>query len=84
MSALRVCVSGGAAMPVEVMRAFDEKYKVNILEGYGLSETSPVASFNVLNRPKKAGSVGLPIGGVEFRLYDVDGGVVRAADEAVA
>ena len=67
---LRYCLSGGAAMPVEVMRAFDERYGVNILEGYGLSETSPVASFNVLDRPKKPGSIGLPLWGVEFKLVD--------------
>lgn len=80
LSALKLCVSGGAAMPVEVMRAFDEKYKVNILEGYGLSETSPVACFNVLDRPKKAGSIGLPIEGVEFRLLDNDGKVITKSD----
>ena len=73
VSALRYCVSGGAAMPVEVMGAFDAKYGVNILEGYGLSETSPVASFSVLDRPKKPGSIGLPIDGVEFRLVDERG-----------
>ncbi len=73
---LRYCISGGSAMPVEVMKAFDKKYNVNILEGYGLSETSPVASFNVFDRPKKAGSIGTPIEGVEFRLYDVDGSVI--------
>ncbi len=70
LSALRYCVSGGAAMPVEVMHAFDRKYNVNVLEGYGLSETSPVASFSVLDRPKKAGSIGLPIWGCEFKLID--------------
>lgn len=75
---LEYCVSGGAAMPVEVMNAFDAKYGVNILEGYGLSETSPVASFNVLDRPKKAGSIGLPLWGVEFKLVDGDG---RTVDE---
>jgi long-chain acyl-CoA synthetase len=63
-------------MPVEVMSAFDAKYGVNILEGYGLSETSPVASFNVLDRLKKAGSIGLPIRGVEFRLVSADDAVV--------
>jgi long-chain acyl-CoA synthetase len=77
LSALKLCVSGGAAMPVEVMRAFDEKYGVNILEGYGLSETSPVASFNVLDQPKKAGSIGLPIVGVEFRLLDTENKVIE-------
>jgi long-chain acyl-CoA synthetase len=73
LSSLKLCVSGGAPMPVEVMSAFDSKYGVNILEGYGLSETSPVASFNVLDRPKKAGSIGVPIRGVEFKLTGADG-----------
>ncbi len=81
LSSLQYCVSGGAAMPVEVMRAFDERYGVNILEGYGLSETSPVASFNLLDRPKKPGSIGLPIWGVEFRLEKDDGTVVEGTDE---
>jgi long-chain acyl-CoA synthetase len=76
LGALRLCVSGGSPMPVEVMKAFDAKYGVNILEGYGLSETSPVASFNRLDRPKRAGSVGLPIGGCEFRLVADDGTVL--------
>lgn len=80
LSSLEACVSGGSAMPVEVMSAFDGKYGVNILEGYGLSETSPVASFNVPNRPKKPGSIGLPIEGVEFRLVDDDGHRVTETD----
>ncbi|HEY8432353.1 MAG TPA: long-chain fatty acid--CoA ligase, partial [Sandaracinaceae bacterium] len=78
---LQYCVSGGAAMPVEVMKAFDEKYGVNILEGYGLSETSPVASFNVLDRPKKPGSIGVPIWGVEFKLVDADDRTIDKAGE---
>ena len=67
---LRICISGGAAMPVEVMRTFEEKFKVKILEGYGLSETSPAATFNRLDRPRKPGSVGLPLWGVWVRLVD--------------
>ena len=67
---LRICISGGAAMPVEVMRAFEEKFKVKILEGYGLSETSPAATFNRLDCPRKPGSVGLPLWGVWVRLVD--------------
>jgi long-chain acyl-CoA synthetase len=78
LSSLRYCVAGGSSMPVEVMRAFDQKYGVNILEGYGLSETSPVASFNVLDRPKKAGSIGLPLLGVEFKLTDENGKTIDA------
>ena len=67
---LRICISGGSAMPVEVMRAFEEKFKVKILEGYGLSETSPVATFNRLDRPNKPGSIGLPVWGVSVRIVD--------------
>ncbi len=78
---LDYCISGGAAMPVEVMKAFDEKYGVNIIEGYGLSETSPVAAFNVLDRPKKPGSIGIPIWGVEFKLVDAAEKTVEKAGE---
>ena len=67
---LRVCCSGGAAMPVEVMKAFEVRFNVKILEGYGLSETSPVATFNRLDRPTKPGSIGLPVWGVSVRLVD--------------
>ncbi len=67
---LRLCISGGAAMPVEVLRAFEEKFNVTILEGYGLSETSPVATFNRLDRPTKPGSIGLPVWGVSVGIVD--------------
>ena len=61
-------MSGGAAMPAELMRAFEEKFGCMILEGYGLSETSPVASFNHPDRERKPGSIGTPIDGVEMKL----------------
>jgi long-chain acyl-CoA synthetase len=67
---LRLAVSGGSAMPIEVMKAFGEKFGVQILEGYGLSETSPVATFNRLDRPSRPGSVGLPVWGVQVRVVD--------------
>ncbi len=73
VSALRVCVSGGAAMPVEVLREFERVYGCKILEGYGLSETSPVASFNHPDAERKPGSIGTPIRGVQMRLVDDDG-----------
>jgi long-chain acyl-CoA synthetase len=73
LSALRRCCSGGSAMPVEVMHAFNKKYGVTILEGYGLSETAPVASFNHMDRPTKPGSIGTPIWGVEMRVVDSEG-----------
>jgi len=79
-SALEVCVSGGAAMPVEIMRAFEQKFGCQILEGYGLSETSPVASFNRRDRERKPGSIGLPIDGVEMRVIDDDGNEVPQGD----
>jgi long-chain acyl-CoA synthetase len=68
--ALRLAVSGGAALPVQVLTDFERKFEVPILEGYGLSETSPVASFNHLDRPRKPGSVGTPVWGVEMRIVD--------------
>ena len=80
LSALRTCVSGGSAMPVEVMHAFNKKYNVTILEGYGLSETSPVASFNHLDRPPKPGSIGTPIWGVEMRCVDSEGREVQVGE----
>jgi long-chain acyl-CoA synthetase len=80
MSSLRLCVSGGSAMPVEVMRSFEETFGCIVLEGYGLSETSPVASFNHPHAERKPGSIGTPIRGVEMRLVDDDGGDVAAGD----
>jgi long-chain acyl-CoA synthetase len=70
---LSVCASGGAAMPVELMRGFEAEFGCKILEGYGLSETSPVASFNHPDRERKAGSIGTPIEGVEMKVVDDDG-----------
>jgi long-chain acyl-CoA synthetase len=73
VSSLRVCVSGGAAMPVEVMRGFEEAFDCKVLEGYGLSETSPVASFNHPDRERKPGTIGQPVEGVEMKVVDEDG-----------
>ncbi|MDX6739913.1 long-chain fatty acid--CoA ligase [Actinocorallia sp. A-T 12471] len=69
---LRVAVSGGAALPMEVIKGVKAKFGVDILEGYGLSETSPVAAFNRPDRPTKAGSIGLPVWGIELKLIDDD------------
>jgi long-chain acyl-CoA synthetase len=75
-SGLEVCASGGAAMPGEVLRGFEEAFGCHVLEGYGLSETSPVASFNHPDRERKIGSIGTPIAGVELKLVDDDGNEV--------
>jgi long-chain acyl-CoA synthetase len=73
LSALRVGVSGGAAIPGEVIRAFEEKFPgVVILEGYGLSETASTTTFNINAEQRKVLSIGKPIWGVEVRVVDED------------
>ena len=69
-SSLRLCVSGGAALPVEILRGFEAAFGCVILEGYGLSETSPVACFNHPGRERVPGSIGTPIEGVEIQIVD--------------
>ena len=69
---MKVCTSGGAPMPVEVMLAFQEKFGVRVMEGYGLSETSPLATFNHFEKPSKPGTVGQAIFGVDVRCFDED------------
>jgi long-chain acyl-CoA synthetase len=72
-SSLKMAVSGGAALPAEVHRRFKERYDITILEGYGLSETSPVTSFTVRGEEVRVGSIGKPIWGVEMRIMNDDG-----------
>ena len=67
---MKVCSSGGAPMPVEVMKAFQEKFGVRVMEGYGLSETSPLACFNHFEKPSKPGTVGQAIFGVDVLCFD--------------
>jgi long-chain acyl-CoA synthetase len=81
VSSLRACMSGGAAMPVEVMKEFEEAFGCEVLEGYGLSETSPVASFNQPGQERKPGSIGTPIEGVEMKLVDEEGKDVEGTGE---
>ncbi len=72
-SSLQLCASGGASLPVELLRGFETAFGCKILEGYGLSESSPVASFNQPDRERKPGSIGTPIAGVEMKVVDDDG-----------
>jgi long-chain acyl-CoA synthetase len=72
-SSLRTCCSGGSAMPHEVQKAFEDTFGCIILEGYGLSETSPVASFNMPDRERKPGTIGVAIPGCEMKLVGLDG-----------
>jgi len=69
---LRVAVAGGSALPVEVHKDFEQRFGVTILEGYGLSETSPVASFSKLGDDVRVGSIGTPIPGVQMKLLQAD------------
>jgi long-chain acyl-CoA synthetase len=79
LSSLRVCVSGGAPLPVELLHGFEQATGAMILEGYGLSETSPIASFNHPDRPRKPGSIGTAIAGVEMKLVNAADGVGEIA-----
>jgi long-chain acyl-CoA synthetase len=67
---LRLSVSGGAPMPVELMSDFEKTFGVRVIEGYGLSETSPVATFNHPDRPSKPGTVGQPLFAVDIMVVD--------------
>ncbi|HET6865541.1 MAG TPA: long-chain fatty acid--CoA ligase [Solirubrobacteraceae bacterium] len=80
VSSVRLCCSGGSAMPVEVMRGFERAFGCLILEGYGLSETSPVASFNHVDRERKPGSIGTPIDGVEMKVFDPEENELAAGE----
>jgi long-chain acyl-CoA synthetase len=68
--ALRLCVCGGAPLATELLDACEQSVGVRLLEGYGLTETSPVAAFNRLSDPRRPGSIGTPVDGVEMRLRD--------------
>ncbi|MBO9128712.1 fatty acid--CoA ligase family protein [Bacillus sp. 165] len=70
LQTLRLCISGGASMPVALLENFEEKFTVIVAEGYGLSEASPVTCFNPLDRPRKAGSIGTDIINVENKIVN--------------
>jgi len=73
---LRMAAAGGSSLPVEIIREFKERFGVSILEGYGLSETSPVATFSQRGRKAKPGSIGTPVWGVQCKLVDPEWNVV--------
>jgi long-chain acyl-CoA synthetase len=77
---MKVCTSGGAPMPLEVMKAFEAKFNLRVMEGYGLSETSPLATFNHFEKPSKPGTVGQAIFGVEVRCFDENDNEVRPGE----
>ena len=73
---LRVCLSGAAPLPLEILREFDEKFPIPLIEGYGLSEASPVVSLNPIRGTRKPGSIGLPIPNVEVSIQDDHGNLL--------
>jgi long-chain acyl-CoA synthetase len=78
---LKICLSGGASLPVKVLEDFEKRFNVPIMEGYGMSEGSPVVTFNQLNIGKKPGSVGTPVWGVEVKLVDTEGAEVPVGEK---
>lgn len=77
---LRLCVSGGAPLPGEILREFNAKMPIPLIEGYGLSEASPVVSMNPLRGPIKEGSIGIPIPNVEVTIQN-DAGQILPSPE---
>ncbi|MDP9821588.1 long-chain-fatty-acid--CoA ligase [Nocardioides massiliensis] len=77
---LRVAAAGGAALPGEVHREFEHRFGITILEGYGLSETSPVASFSPLGKEVRVGTIGTAVPGVEMKLIDAEWNDVDTSD----
>ncbi|WP_030949967.1 long-chain-fatty-acid--CoA ligase [Streptomyces sp. NRRL S-646] len=80
---LRVAVAGGAALPAEIHKQFKDRFGVTILEGYGLSETSPIASFSRFGEEPRVGSIGVPIPGVEMKLIRDDWSDAEGGPEAI-
>lgn len=70
---LRLCVSGAAPLPVQVLKEFESKFGIPLIEGYGLSEASPVVTKNPLDGSRKPGSIGIPIANVEVSIQDDSG-----------
>jgi long-chain acyl-CoA synthetase len=79
-ASMRVAVSGGASLPVEIIKRFKDRFHIQILEGYGLSETSPLATFADPDHAPRPGSIGVPIWGVECKLVDEDWNTLEGAD----
>src|SRR5579872_7071207 len=73
---LRICISGGAPLPRELLRDFTARFPIPLLEGYGLSEASPVVCFTPIAGPWKAGSIGVPIHGVEVAVQNEAGEIL--------
>ena len=73
LSSLKICVTGGSAMPPDFIPVFEQKFNVRILEGYGLTEASPACSFNRIESVAKPGSIGTPLPGIDIKIVDESG-----------
>jgi long-chain acyl-CoA synthetase len=78
---LKICLSGGASLPVKVIEDFEKRFQVPIIEGYGMSEGSPIVTFNQLAIGRKPGSIGTPVWGVEVKLVDTNGKEVPTGEK---
>jgi long-chain acyl-CoA synthetase len=73
LSSLKICVTGGSAMPPDFIPVFEQKFNVRILEGYGLTEASPACSLNRFDAVAKPGSIGTPLPGIDIKIVDDTG-----------
>jgi long-chain acyl-CoA synthetase len=78
---LKNCTSGGASLPVKVLEDFERRFNVEVLEGYGMSEGSPIVTYNQTDIGRKPGSIGTPVWGVEVKLVDEDGNEVPVGEK---
>lgn len=78
---LKICLSGGASLPVQVLKDFEHRFNVPIIEGYGMSEGSPVVTFNQLETGRKPGSIGTTVWGVEVKLVNTEGVEVAVGEK---
>lgn len=81
VDSLRLCITGGSTMPVDYITLFEEKFKVKLMEGYGLTEASPTCSFSLPTIKQKIGSIGVPVTDVEAKVFDEDDGELPANEE---
>jgi len=78
---LRLCISGGASLPLKVLQDFETRFNVSVLEGYGMSEGSPIVTFNDLRTGCKPGSIGTAVWGVEVKIVDETGKELPAGEK---
>ncbi|MCZ4244720.1 long-chain-fatty-acid--CoA ligase [Pedobacter punctiformis] len=78
---LRLCISGGASLPLKVLQDFETRFDVPVLEGYGMSEGSPIVTFNDFRIGCKPGSIGTAVWGVEVKIIDETGKELPAGEK---